>query len=63
VVRLIGAGFTIHRQNKEMKYYRKQISDLDRQIKVLSNDRDTLETFAREQYLFSEPGDDVYLSK
>ncbi|MCR5519176.1 MAG: septum formation initiator family protein [Bacteroidales bacterium] len=63
VVRLIGAGFNIHRQNKEMKYYRKQISDLDRQIKVLSNDKDTLETFAREQYLFSEPGDDVYLTE
>ncbi|MCR4570614.1 MAG: septum formation initiator family protein [Bacteroidales bacterium] len=63
VVRLIGAGFTIHRQNKEMRYYRKQIDDLERQIKVLSDDRDTLETFAREQYLFAEPGDDVYLTK
>ena len=60
VVRLIGSGFTIRRQNKEM---RKQINDLDRQIRVLSNDRDTLETLAREQYLFAEPGDDVYLTK
>ena len=63
VVRLIGAGFTIHRQNKEMRYYRKQTEELERQIRVLSNDRDTLETLAREQYLFAEPGDDVYLTK
>jgi cell division protein FtsB len=46
-----------------MRYYRKQIDDLERQIRVLSNDRDTLETLAREQYLFAEPGDDVYLTK
>jgi cell division protein FtsB len=63
VVRLLGAGFTIQRQNREMRWYQKQISDLDRQIRVLSNDRDTLETLAREQYLFAEPGDDVYLTK
>lgn len=63
MVRLIGAGFTIQRQNREMRWYQKNISDLDRQIRVLSNDRDTLETLAREQYLFAEPGDDVYLTK
>ena len=63
VIRLIGTGFTIHKQNKEMRYYRKQIDDLERQIRVLSNDRDTLETLSREQYLFAEPGDDVYLTK
>ena len=53
VIRLIGTGFTIHKQNKEMRYFRKQIDDLERQIRVLSNDRDTLESLAREQYLFA----------
>ena len=63
VVRLIGAGFTIHRQNREIRYYNRQIKEMDRQISILSNDRDTLETLAREQYLFAEPGDDVYLTE
>ena len=63
VVRLIGAGFTIRRQNREMQFYRKQIRELDREIGALSNDRDTLETLAREKYLFAEPGDDVYVLK
>ena len=63
IVRLIGAGFTIQRQNREIRYYNRQIKEMDRQISILSNDRDTLETLAREQYLFAEPGDDVYLTE
>lgn len=63
IIRMIGAGFTIRRQNREMQYYQKQINELDRQIGILGNDRDTLETLAREQYLFAEPGDEVYLTK
>lgn len=63
IVRLIGAGFTIQRQNREIRYYNRQIKEMNRQISILSNDRDTLETLAREQYLFAEPGDDVYLTE
>ena len=46
-----------------MEYYQKEINSLDKQIGILSNDKDTLETLAREQYNFAEPGDDVYLTK
>ena len=63
VVRWIQAGFTIRRQERQMQYYRREINELDKQIAILSNDRDTLETLARERYHFAEPGDDVYLTK
>ncbi len=63
LVRLAGAAFTIQKQNRELRWYDRQIKEMDRQIGILSNDRDTLETFARENYYFAEPGDDVYLTK
>ena len=42
---------------------REQYPALDRgQIRgMLRSDRDTLEKFARENFHFSEPGDDVYI--
>ena len=61
VLRWVQTGFELRRQRKEIEYYQKQIHDLDSRIEGLSTNRDTLEAYAREQFLFSEPGDDVYL--
>lgn len=61
VLRWVQTGFELRRQRKEIEYYEKQIRDLDSRIESLSANRDTLEAYAREQFLFSEPGDDVYL--
>ena len=61
VVRWIQAGFTLGKQERQIEYYRKDIDRLDRQIRMMSTDRDTLEKFAREKFHFAEPGDDVYL--
>ena len=61
VLRWVQTGFELRRQRKEIEYYEKQIRDLDSRIESLSTNRDTLEADAREQFLFSEPGDDVYL--
>ncbi len=61
VLRWVQTGFELRRQRKEIEYYEKQIRDLDSRIESLSTNRDTLEAYAREQFLFSEPGDDVYL--
>ena len=61
VFRWVQTGFELRRQRKEIEYYEKQIRDLDSRIEGLSTNRDTLEAYAREQFLFSEPGDDVYL--
>ena len=61
VLRWVQTGFELRRQRKEIEYYEKQIRDLDSRIESLSTNRDTLEAYAREHFLFSEPGDDVYL--
>ncbi|MBQ0150356.1 MAG: septum formation initiator family protein [Bacteroidales bacterium] len=58
----IHAGVVIHRQHRQIERYEAQIKDLDRQIESMSTDRDTLEKFARERFLFAEPGDDVYVT-
>ena len=59
----IETGFNIRRQNARIEWYRGEIDKLDSQIEKLSTQRDSLETFAREKFHFSEPGDDVYLEE
>ena len=61
LIRWIRAGFTIRKQEKQIEWYNKEISELDKQIEAMSTNRDTLEMYAREHFLFAEPGDDVYL--
>ena len=41
----------------------KEIDAMDSQIRMLSNDRDSLEEFARENFSFAAPGDDVYIDE
>ena len=61
VIRLIGAEATIARQNKQIEYYQKENAHLDEELNSLSTDRDTLEKFARENFQFAAPGEDVYI--
>ena len=61
LIRWIRAGFTIRKQERQIEWYNKEISELDKQIEAMSTNRDTLEQYAREHFLFAEPGDDVYL--
>lgn len=55
------AGLEISRQEKMMEEYRRQNAELDRRIDLLRHDKDTLEKFAREQFHFAVPGEDVYI--
>ena len=57
----IKAGMEVHRQEKLIEAYEEENAELDRRINMMKNDRDTLEKFAREQYNFSVPGEDVYI--
>lgn len=57
----IHAGVVIRQQHRQIERYEAEIKDLDRQIESMSTDRDTLEKFARETFLFAEPGDDVFV--
>lgn len=61
IVRWVGAEITIMRQHRQLRLYDKKIVELEQQIRMLTENRDTLEALAREKYLFAEPGDDVYI--
>lgn len=61
VIRWIRSGMEIHRQEKQIRMYNEEIDRMEQRIKMLTSDRDTLEEFAREEFYFAEPGDDVYI--
>jgi len=63
LVRWAKAGIEIRQQEKQIEMYQTEIDKMDAQIKMLSNDRDTLESFARENFGFAKPGDDVYVEE
>ena len=60
-VHWIRAGIEINRQEKIIEMYRKENAELDRRVNMIKNDVDTLEKFAREQFRFAAPGEDVYV--
>ena len=51
----------IRRQNAQIEEYRRRIEEMDGSIGQREADLDTLEKFAREQYKFAAPGEDVYV--
>ena len=61
--RWIEAGVTIRKQEKQMEFYESDISRLKDEVGTLTTDKDSLEKFAREKFLFAEPGEDVYVQK
>lgn len=61
IARWVKAGFEIRRQEALIEKYSAEIKDMDRQIHGLTCDKDSLEQFARENFGFAEPGDDVYV--
>ena len=63
LVRWIQAGFTLGSQERRIEQLKQENEDLDRQIRTLSTSRDSLEKFAREEFGFAEPGDDVYVEE
>lgn len=71
VLWLVGPGNTVihwaksrselRHQKKQMEIYEKEIEQMRLKVNVLENNRDSLEKFAREQFYFSVPGEDVYI--
>lgn len=55
------AGMEIRRQEKLMEHYMEQNAQMENRLRMLKTDRDTLEKFAREQFHFAVPGEDVYI--
>ena len=63
VLNWIRAGVEVKAQEKEMARLKSEISEMDRQIDALTNNRDSVEAFARETYRFTSPGDDLYIAE
>ena len=61
VLNWVRASLEIRRQERQMEQYRGGISAMDAEIRALTDDKDSLEKFARETYHFAAPGEDVYL--
>ena len=61
VIHWAKAGMEIRRQEKLMEYYNEQNAQMENRLQLLKNDKDTLEKFAREQFRFAAPGEDVYI--
>ena len=63
VVRWVQAGFTLRSQERRIEALKEDNERLDARIRTLTDSRDSLETFAREEFGFAEPGDDVYIEE
>lgn len=61
VIHWIKAKMDINAQEKAIEQYNADIEEMDKRINMLKNDKDTLEKFAREQFNFAAPGEDVYV--
>ena len=57
------AAIEIRRQEKLIQQYEVQNAEMETRLQMLKNDQDTLEKFAREQFHFAAPGEDVYIVK
>lgn len=63
IFRWISAGMTIHKQEKQIEFYKADNERLEKELQTLTTDKDSLEKFAREKFHFAEPGEDVYIEE
>ena len=61
IITWVQAGFNLRRQRRQIELYQQENAELDKKIRMMKDNRDTLERYAREQFYFAEPGDDVYI--
>ena len=61
VLNWVKASVEEKNQEAEMARLQAEIQEMDREIENLRNNRDSLESFARETYHFAAPGDDIYI--
>ena len=61
IVRYVQAKIELRRQEKRIQFYQDKIEEMNLEISELKENKDSLERFARENFHFAAPGDDVYL--
>lgn len=54
---------TVSAQEQQKQYYKEAILRTDEKLKELESNKDSLEKFAREQYLFHEADEEVFVLK
>lgn len=59
----VRAGFERRAQERRIERLQQDIRTMDREIDLLTHDRDSLETFARERFHFAAPDEDVYIEE
>ena len=52
---------TVILQENQKKYYKEAIIHIDERLNELSSNRDSLEKYARERFLFHEPDEVIYI--
>lgn len=57
------AKYESARQKRQIENYEFEIKAMDKEIDLLTTNKDSLEKFAREEFHFASPGDDVYIEK
>lgn len=57
------AKYESARQKRQIENYESDIKAMDKEIDLLTTNKDSLEKFAREEFHFASPGDDVYIEK
>ena len=61
VIHWANAALETRRQERLIEQYQQQNAEMEHRLNMLRNDQDTLEKFAREQFRFAVPGEDVYI--
>lgn len=61
VGQLIRTRWTLRSQRRQIEFYNREITKMDRKLEQLQSQRDTLEKFAREEYYYQQDGEDVYV--
>jgi cell division protein FtsB len=51
----------ISEQESQKKYYKLEIKSIEEKLNELTSNRDSLEKFAREQYMFKEDSEDLFI--
>ena len=54
-------GSTLRSQERQIRSYREEIKQTEEQLTTLQSKKDSIESFAREKYYFSEDGETVYI--
>ncbi len=57
----IRTRITLRQQQRQIEFYKKEISNMDRKLEQLRSERDSLEKFAREEYYYHQDGEDVFV--